>query len=483
MKKTNLLEVKVIILTLVLLFNLGCQKTSKKDQTNGNGNNGNNGSSGDTYYVAVNGSNQNPGSKEQPWASPAYASRQLKPGDTLMILGGRYILSQYDEDILMPPSGDEAAWVTIKGEENNRPVLAGKDNLSHVIALSSYLIVENVEITSHNGAHFRDAILQVDRPINHVLLKNLYIHHIDEFGINIADVNYLTVENCQVTYTGFGSIGGPEGEQAGWQNVLIDHCELSFNGHYYQGGPGPGPYDRPDGFGIEPSSGPIEIRYCTAQHNRGDGLDSKAANTYIHNCIAANNSCDGIKLWAGGSKIENCLVYGTGDGRGGDSPWAGIVIDGETDGDQFEIINVTLHDNPSRHAYPMYIGYDQQADIQVTVRNCIFANGHGVVFFGPRVTPIIEYNLFYRPGEADQVEARGRTFTISDINAGVLGTGNMVKDPLFVSPAWGKTGDYHLSDGSPAIDAGTMVGAPAIDLEGNPRPKGSGCDMGAYEKQ
>ncbi|MCK4765772.1 MAG: carboxypeptidase regulatory-like domain-containing protein [Candidatus Aminicenantes bacterium] len=438
---------------------------------------------GNTYYVATNGSDANPGTKEQPWASPGYASRRLSPGDTLIISGGKYILSEYDADILTPRSGTAAAYITIKGEENNRPILAGKDNLSHALALSSYLLIENLEITSHNGANFRDGISQLDTPVKNVTLKKLFIHHIDEFGLNVADIDNLTIENCKITYTGFGSIGGPEGQQGGWQNVVIDNCRLSYNGHYYQGGPGPGPYARPDGFGIEPSPGPIEIKYTTAAHNRGDGLDSKAGNTYIHNCIVANNSCDGIKLWAGDSKIENCLIYGTGDGTGGSSPWAGIVIDGETNGDKFEIINVTLHDNPQRQAYPMYVGYDRHADITVTMKNCIAANGYGLVYFGSRVTAVLEYNVFYRPGSNEQVEANGRVFTTGDIENGELGAGNIVRDPLFISPAWGKSGDYHLQLGSPAIDAGTAVGAPAIDLEGNPRPVGSGYDIGAYEKQ
>ncbi|MBN1419590.1 MAG: right-handed parallel beta-helix repeat-containing protein [Planctomycetes bacterium] len=41
--------------------------------------------------------------------------------------------------------------------------------------------------------------------------------------------------------------------------------------------------------------------------------------------------------------------------------------------------------------------------------------------------------------------------------------------------------DYRLHPDSPAIDAGTCEGAPETDIEGNPRPLGAGCDIGAYE--
>ncbi|HWA85320.1 MAG TPA: choice-of-anchor Q domain-containing protein [Opitutus sp.] len=67
--------------------------------------------------------------------------------------------------------------------------------------------------------------------------------------------------------------------------------------------------------------------------------------------------------------------------------------------------------------------------------------------------------------------------------------GNFSADPKFVDAA---NGDYHLSAGSPAIDAGTSDGAPAADLEGRGRfddpatpNTGAGAvtyfDIGAYE--
>lgn len=471
---------RILVLTGLFLALIGC-----RDRDNGNpdDNGDNNGSQGNIYYVAIDGDDGNNGSKDAPWGTPGYASRQLKAGDALVIMGGTYILSRYDEDILAPPSGSASAWITIKGEDNNRPRLCGAGNLNHALTLSSYLIVENLEITSHNGAPFRDGLQQLDQPIGHVRLRKLYIHHIDEMGIDIADIDQLTVEDCDIIYTGFGSIGGPAGQSGGFRNIAVNRCHLSFNGHYYQGGPGPSPYDRPDGFGIELSAGPIEIKYSRAEHNRGDGLDSKSTNTYIHHCLVANNSCDGIKLWAGGSKVENCLIYGTGDGQGGDSPWAGIVISSETEGDAFTLVNVTLHDNPSRHSYPMYVQYDGQVQITVTMRNCIIANGYGAVYFGAQVNPVLEYNLFYRPGEDEQVEANGRLYTVADIESGLLGTGNTVADPLFIFPGWGSEGDYHVQWGSPAIDAGTAFEAPSIDLDGTPRPQGQGFDIGAYEKK
>lgn len=443
-----------------------------------------------TYYVSPKGDNANPGTKEKPWATPGYGSRQLKAGDILIISGGKYILSVYDDDIIKPTqSGTAAAWITIKGEEGNRPVLAGRNDLYAAALLGgiNYLRLENLEIThdpTATGKHrwFRTGIDISETPASHIELKDLYIHHLDEGALNIQDVNDIKAINCRFEYCGFGGILGPAaGPGGGVRHLLVKGCRLSYSGHYYQGTAGPSIYDRPDGLGLEESAGPIEIADTVVEHNRGDGLDSKIANTYIHNCIVANNSCDGIKLWQDGSKIENCLIYGTGDGKGGRSDWAGIVIDSEASKARFEIVNVTLHDNPARQAYPMYVQYGYSTPISLVLRNSIFANGYGTVYLGPSVALTADHNLFYRPGQTEQVEARGRVFTVAEIEKGLLGPGNLSRPPKFVRPAWGKPGDYHLLPGSAGIDRGTARGAPAFDLDHRPRPQGRRFDMGAYE--
>ena len=297
----------------------------------------------------------------------------------MIILGGKYILQDFDDDIIIPmSSGTKDAWISIKGEEGNRPVLAGKNNLFAAIIIDgvSYITIENLEITSDDGASFRDGINGAENEISHIILKDLYIHHLDEFGINLANV---------------------------------------------------------------------------------DGLDSKAENTRIHNSIVANNSCDGIKLWGNGSKVHNSLVYGTGDGVPGSSPWAALVIDTQGQDAYFELINVTIDDTPQTQNYPMYVQYDSSTPITLVMRNSIVANGYGLVFIGDSVNFIADHNVFYRPGQQVQVYANGREYTTQQIEAEELGEGNLSRDPLFVAPAWGETGDYRLMDDSPCIGLGYSI--------------------------
>ncbi len=442
---------------------------------------------GNTYYVAPYGDNANPGTRDRPWATPGYGSRQLQPGDTLVILGGRYVLSEYDADIITPPSGTADAWITIEGEEGNRPVLAGRNNLLTAINLSGvrYVRIRNLEITHDEAASgeagwFRDGLEIIGAPAEHIILENLYIHHVDEFGMNIQDVDDLQILGCRIEYAGFGALGGPQGEHGGWRNVLVRGSVLSWSGHYYRGGDGSDrPYERPDGLGIEPSQGPVVIEDTRAEHNYGDGLDSKAANTVIRRAIVANNSCDGVKLWSDGSRVENTLIYGRGDGDAQETPWAAIVIDQvEQSGARFELINVTVDDFVGRN-YLMYVQYDGQP-VHLTVRNTIFS-GRGPdcpIYIGGDSTLIAEHNLFFMPNNEDRVLVHGEhVYGADDVSA--LGPGNIYGDPLFVRPAWGQDGDYHLREGSPAIDAGSSEGAPAVDLENLPRD--AHPDIGAYE--
>ncbi len=52
------------------------------------------------------------------------------------------------------------------------------------------------------------------------------------------------------------------------------------------------------------------------------------------------------------------------------------------------------------------------------------------------------------------------------------------KDPLLVDAAGA---DFRLSRSSPAVDSGNSLDAPSRDFAGNPRPQGSGYDLGAFE--
>ena len=76
------------------------------------------------------------------------------------------------------------------------------------------------------------------------------------------------------------------------------------------------------------------------------------------------------------------------------------------------------------------------------------------------------HNLIYR---SDGLESQGTQYP-----GDVWGL-----DPLLANPG---EGNFHLKSGSPAIDTGASLSQVTNDYDGNSRPRGSGYDIGAFEK-
>ena len=453
---------------------------------------------GNVYYVATTGSDSNSGTLTAPWATPGYGSRQLQAGDTLVILGGTYDIQQYDQDDIVPQvSGSANAWIAIIGETNNRPVLRGSHGLRAAVDTGgkSYIKLENLELTSLIDTPYSGGLRQGieaggsaagGADVSHIMIKDVYIHHVDQgSGINFSgDMHDVQVIGTRISHACMGGIIAPQSYgRAGWVNVVITNCYFGYSGHFYNGEvhDDVSLYDRPDGFGIEDSCGPVTIANTTAEHNFGDGLDSKSSNTTIRCCIVANNSCDGVKLWRGDSRIENTLIYGRGDGNTQTTPWAPIVIDSDNANDSFVIMNVTVDDQLGGN-YVAAVQYDNpDVPISLTLRNTIFsARGpSSPVYIAQAVNAEIDHNLFYVPASSYILVKGGTSYDSSQV--GLIGPGNLYGNPLFVATGFGTNGDYHLQSGSPAINSGSSTGAPATDLDGRVRPQSAVVDIGAYE--
>ncbi len=438
---------------------------------------------GQTYYVSPDGDNANPGTREAPWANPGWAMRQMQGGDDLILLPGAYVPRQFDGDILQPPAGTYEDATLILAEQAGTAVLAGADNLFTLIDLSGaeYVMIQGLELTNHQGAYVRDGITATAAPCNHIILSDLHIHHLDEFGINLRDVDNLTITGCNIHHCGFGAVGGPEAEAGGWQKVDILHTNLSYSGHYYRNGEAENPYGRPDGFGIEPGPGPITFWNCTLEHNHGDGLDSKADTTLVSKTIIANNRTDGLKLWGGHARVENTLIYGRGDGDPTPTPWSAVVIDTEHENANFEFLHCTIDDSLGRN-YVMWAQYDHpEVPIQVSMTNCIISSRgpRSSVFMAQAVDLQLSHLLFWMPRLETILNYGDQAYSAQTITA--LGESIFVDNPDFMRPAWGDSGDYRLQLGSPAIDSGMFVDMDNENLGPGRRFQGSAPDLGAYE--
>jgi parallel beta-helix repeat protein len=125
------------------------------------------------------------------------------------------------------------------------------------------------------------------------------------------------------------------------------------------------------------------------------------------------------------------------------------------------LINCTISGNRDRGLYCPDLG------ASATLTNCIlWSNGPASDCGDLSHCLTTEDPLFVQGGVFDFT----RFVTVE-----ILGSEHSLPD-FIVEPS-----DYHLLEGSPAIDAGTCEGAPERDIVGTRRPQGAGCDIGAYE--
>ena len=274
------------------------------------------------------------------------------------------------------------------------------------------------------------------------------------------DYASLTIRDCTIMENNAGNIGG--GGMRGrsdYSSLTITNCTIAENIAGYGGG-----------IDINGTTSSIMIDNCTISGNtgreRGGGIVCTGSSTIsfmISNCTISENiamSYYGYDGYGGGivcdgsSTITNCTIAGNIAYRTG-----GGICGSPT------ITNCTIAGN---------ISYDTGGGIMCcgssTITNCILWGDSAPN--GPEIALANDAIL---------------TVSYSDVQGGEFGVhlepgctifwleGNIDVDPLFVRPV-----DYHLSAGSPCIDAGTDAGM-YTDRDGDARPQGAGFDMGADE--
>ena len=279
-----------------------------------------------------------------------------------------------------------------------------------------------------------------------------------------------TIRNCTVTGNVARSSGGGVYIVAG--TPLIENTAVNGNASV-AGWAG--------GISIGHASPTISATHITGNVAReGAGglfVWSPLRSTLVTTTIANNMAMRGGGIWLSGG--ANLRVF---DSR----------IDGNTAGQRagvwvyestLAMTNTFVVDNCAMAGGPGAVDFWRSSGrlVNVTVAGNSGSDGRGGIAFTtdhPDQTLVILNSILALNG-TDDLSCSGGTcsVTYSDVQEGIVGTGNISSYPWFVD--W-VNGDYHLRGNSPAIDAGTSEGAPATDFEGDPRPSG-GVDMGADE--
>jgi parallel beta-helix repeat protein len=234
------------------------------------------------------------------------------------------------------------------------------------------------------------------------------------------------------------------------------------------------------------SSSPM-VTNCTFAGNSGRGMyNTSSSSPTVINCTFAGNSGRGMYNESSSPTVTNCTFTGntaySGGGMYNRSSSSPTVINctfaansgGGMLNDSYSspmVTNCTFTGNSGTGMY----NYSSSA----TVTNCTFTGNSGTGMYNYSSSATVTNCILWgnSAGSGNEISGSGGTFTFSCIQGGYEGTGNIAVDPLFVNAPY----SVQLLPGSPCIDAGTSVGAPAADILGRPRPMGAGVDMGAHE--
>ncbi len=422
-----------------------------------------------TLYVATTGDDANPGTIARPLRTVQRGLDLAIPGDTVLVRGGRY-----REYVEFRRSGLPGAPISLLGYPGEAVTLYGAGlEWRYAVNLEGYdhLRVGRLRIDDYIREGTRGFGVVGWGDTDDVTLFDFRISRVStpiKFGgADVPGVSTgLRIRNVVARrYDGGGIDLGP-GPVAG---VSIRRVRLY--------GPGEGNDTAVDGIAVEDGRRVTIVDAMVTGHP-GDGIDLKATGVRVVRSRVLGTARDGLKLWHD-ARVENTLVVGAG--------LTALVI--EAPG-PFDIRNSLFASGPG-HGYTVTAGPDEgDGASQVAFWNTIFAspeNTGTLIYVSATTTLSGDNNLYWAPRRRDDVicdRGGSRCFSGDDINgdrwsnASGMDADSAFADPRFIDPA---AGDYHLAPGSPAIDAADDPHAPAVDLDGHPRPAGPHADIGPYE--
>jgi hypothetical protein len=392
-------------------------------------------------YVAPGGNDAGSGTALQPWATLQRAADQVNPGDTVIVMPGRYA------GMRVRRSGVANAPITFRAEAGviiDRPGPANTNRDNIWIRDASYIIVEGFEVTAAPRAGI--AVQgEPDEPGVGVVIRNNFCHDNGRWGV----------------FTGYA------------QDVVIEGNETSYSGAEH-------------GIYVSNSADNPIIRRNRSHHNRLSGIQ-----------INADPALDGDGIITD-ALVEENIIYENGAGGA-----AGINLASVRDSIfrnnllyQNHATGIAGWDD---EAGPQF-GTRRNQIVNNTIVQAADGRFAIVLVNGSRDNTIVN-NILYHPGPRGSIEADATSLRglVSDYNVVVnrfalddtwitlaawrargFDEHSITASPaaLFVNPS---KNDYHLAPGSPAIDAGTTMSLVAKDLDGHKRPQGAGYDIGAYE--
>jgi parallel beta-helix repeat protein len=398
------------------------------------------------YWVSPTGSDSNPGSQGAPWQTLQHAADSVVAGDTVDVLAGTY-----DGFVLgwdFPQSGTASAPITFNASpgvviDGPNPDTPDGINLEG----ASYIIIQGFTINNPAGLITRAGIRSVGN--TNVIIRNNSVDGAGRWGIFTGFSENVDIEDNSTSNSkrehGIYVSNSADNPIIRHNRVWGNHqCGIQLNADVSQGG---------DGI-ISNALISDNVIYDNGSGG-GSGINCDGVqDSRIENNLLYNNHASGIALYmidaaagsSGNTVVNNTVVMAS------DARWA-LLIGNASTGNQVD--NNILYTNRSTRG-SINISTDSLPD---------FRSDHNIGV--DRFTT--------DDGDSILALTEWQKSTGQDKNSIIS-----VPSSLFADAPGN---DYHLSPTSPAIDAGMAQGAPGVDLDGNPRPRGKGYDIGAYEFQ
>ena len=417
----------------------------------------------DLYYVAPYGDDANDGAGvDSPWRTIGKAAQSLVAGDTVFIRAGTY-----HERVAPLASGAAGSHITYAAYPGEAVTIdgAGVDVPDYCglfdLAGRDYVRVTGLRVI--NSMYY--GIVADDS--SYVTIDHNYTYNTYSSGISSWSSDHVIVDGNEVV----GACTGPWQEHISISNT--DTFEVRDN-HIHGVMPGT---DGKEGMSIKDASRHGKV-YGNRVHDLshvGIYVDAEAGHLFdvaVSQNLVYDIEGMGFSLAseAGGLledvRLSNNIAYDNLCGL-----WFSEL--GHPTFKDVDIVNNTFVGN-GRDGWGVGIGIETRQLTNVLIRNNICSgNAYSQMSAPPSTLPQLTVDHNLSDGAHDPEYEIYGVDDLPDVS------------PRFADPS---LGDYHLLAGSPAIDAGSAVGAPASDYDGDARPQdgdGDGVaahDIGADEK-
>lgn len=413
-----------------------------------------------TYYVGTSGSNSNNGrGTNTAWRTIQYAVDHVNAGDTILVLAGTYAGACFDSR-----RGTAGSPITLKANPGDHVLLnslgthdAQKYHKSILLFEGwdsgippRYWVVEGFEITGAplDGIDIRG--WSAGNPAHHITIRSNYIHHCTSRGIISIYAHDLIIEGNETAY--HSNQHGIYCANAGDRPIIRNN--ISHNN------PGCGIHLNADGEIIEDAIIEGNVVYQNGS-NGGSAINCDGVlNGTIRNNLIFENLAHGISLFRidGSIPSRNCRIYNN------------TVLLPSNRGSKGEGwgVNISSANAWSNKIYNNIIYNERSTEGSINVHSSSLMGFES------------DYNILDGKLSTDG-------YPVSTIKSlaqwQALGYGsnsfNSTPSALFEDAA---NDDYHLKQGSPAVDAGVSVPGVTNDYDGVYRPRGAGLDVGAFER-